>query len=188
MRLHRSFLGSTERAAPKTRWEHMSRREELIDQIKHEEERIAALQSDIADRRARLKAFREELSSLALEPRGVFVSTAPLPRVNPPASNVDKLIRFRSLFRGREDVFSLRWENPKTGRTGFSPACAKLPPTIHLLKAFVQLRSGRFEKSFRHSMTNFEYIILEAFHDGGHKFLRLQICFKIASFGSSIRV
>ena len=38
-------------------------------------------------------------------------------------SNVDKKIRlFRSLFRGREDVFPVRWDNKK-GRTGYSPAC-----------------------------------------------------------------
>ncbi len=101
-----------------------TRREELIARIKDEEERIAALQSDIADHNARLKILREELTSLALEPGGIFASTPPLPRVNPPASNADKLILFRSLFRGREDVFPLRWENPKTGRCGFSPACA----------------------------------------------------------------
>ncbi|MFA4947494.1 MAG: DEAD/DEAH box helicase family protein [Candidatus Krumholzibacteriia bacterium] len=102
----------------------LTRREELIAQIMDEEERLAALQSDIADRHARLKTLREELASLALEPGGFFASTPPPPRVDPPASNADKLILFRSLFRGREDVFPLRWENPKTGRYGFSPACA----------------------------------------------------------------
>ena len=30
---------------------------------------------------------------------------------------------FRSLFRGRDDVFPRRWENPKTGKTGYAPAC-----------------------------------------------------------------
>jgi hypothetical protein len=28
------------------------------------------------------------------------------------------------LFRGREDVFPLRWQNPKTGRSGWAPRCA----------------------------------------------------------------
>ena len=31
---------------------------------------------------------------------------------------------FRSLFRGREDVFARRWESRKTGKAGYSPACA----------------------------------------------------------------
>lgn len=35
----------------------------------------------------------------------------------------DKLELFKRLFRGRTDVFPLRWES-KTGKTGYSPACA----------------------------------------------------------------
>ena len=38
-------------------------------------------------------------------------------------SNADKIALFRSLFRGRDDVFPRRWENPKTGKTGYAPAC-----------------------------------------------------------------
>ena len=38
-------------------------------------------------------------------------------------SNADKITLFRSLFRGREDVFPRRWENPKTGKAGYAPAC-----------------------------------------------------------------
>ncbi len=35
-----------------------------------------------------------------------------------------KIILFRSLFRGREDVYPRRFENRKTGRAGYQPACA----------------------------------------------------------------
>lgn len=31
---------------------------------------------------------------------------------------------FRRLFRGREDVFPRRWESRRTGKSGYSPACA----------------------------------------------------------------
>ncbi len=34
-----------------------------------------------------------------------------------------KIALFRSLFRGREDVLPRRWENPKTGKSGFAPLC-----------------------------------------------------------------
>jgi superfamily II DNA or RNA helicase len=34
----------------------------------------------------------------------------------------EKIKLFRSLFRGREDVYAIRWEN-KAGRSGYSPAC-----------------------------------------------------------------
>ena len=36
----------------------------------------------------------------------------------------EKIALFRSLFRGREDVYALRWHNVKTGKSGYSPACA----------------------------------------------------------------
>jgi hypothetical protein len=34
-----------------------------------------------------------------------------------------KIALFRSLFRGREDVFPRRWENRRTGKAGYAPAC-----------------------------------------------------------------
>jgi len=35
----------------------------------------------------------------------------------------EKIALFRSLFRGREELFPRRWENPKTGKAGYSPVC-----------------------------------------------------------------
>jgi hypothetical protein len=35
-----------------------------------------------------------------------------------------KIALFRSMFRGREDVYPRRFESRKTGRAGYSPACA----------------------------------------------------------------
>ena len=35
-----------------------------------------------------------------------------------------KIALFRSLFRGREDVYPRRFESRKTGKAGYSPACA----------------------------------------------------------------
>lgn len=40
---------------------------------------------------------------------------------SPPA---EKIALFRSLFRGREDVYPLRFESKKTGKSGYQPACA----------------------------------------------------------------
>jgi superfamily II DNA or RNA helicase/very-short-patch-repair endonuclease len=34
-----------------------------------------------------------------------------------------KIRLFRSLFRGRQDVYPRRWESPKSGKSGYSPAC-----------------------------------------------------------------
>jgi superfamily II DNA or RNA helicase len=38
-------------------------------------------------------------------------------------SNSEKITLFRSLFRGRDDVFPRRWENSKSGKSGYAPAC-----------------------------------------------------------------
>jgi len=38
------------------------------------------------------------------------------------SSTDEKITLFRKLFRGREDVYPIRWENRK-GKTGYSPAC-----------------------------------------------------------------
>jgi superfamily II DNA or RNA helicase/very-short-patch-repair endonuclease len=40
---------------------------------------------------------------------------------SPPAA---KIALFRSLFRGRNDVYPVRFESRKTGKAGYSPACA----------------------------------------------------------------
>ncbi len=39
------------------------------------------------------------------------------------SSTSDKIALFRSLFLGREDVFPKRWENIRTGKSGYAPAC-----------------------------------------------------------------
>ena len=45
---------------------------------------------------------------------------------------------FRSLFRGREDVFARRWESRRTGKSGYSPACANEWDPLLCGKARVQ--------------------------------------------------
>ena len=40
------------------------------------------------------------------------------------SSPESKIALFRSLFRGREDVYPVRFESQKTGRSGYAPACA----------------------------------------------------------------
>jgi superfamily II DNA or RNA helicase/very-short-patch-repair endonuclease len=48
----------------------------------------------------------------------------PASTVNQLSPAADKIALFRRLFRGREDVYPRRFENQKTGRSGYSPACA----------------------------------------------------------------
>ena len=41
------------------------------------------------------------------------------------SSPEEKVKIFRSLFRGRDDVYAVRWEN-RTGKAGYSTACRKV--------------------------------------------------------------
>ena len=40
------------------------------------------------------------------------------------SSTAEKIALFRRLFAGRADVFPVRWENRKTAKSGYAPACA----------------------------------------------------------------
>ena len=39
------------------------------------------------------------------------------------SSSQSKIALFRSLFRGRDDVYPRRFESRKTGKSGYAPAC-----------------------------------------------------------------
>lgn len=85
--------------------------------------------------RARLRALDAERAAVvaaldvlaarqAAEARkGAAVSLFPHAPVTAASPTGDKIALFRRLFAGREDVFPLRWDNRKTGRGGYAPAC-----------------------------------------------------------------
>ena len=50
-----------------------------------------------------------------------------------------KIALFRSLFRGREDVYPRRFESRKTGKSGYAPACANEWVRGHLREAAHQV-------------------------------------------------
>ena len=86
-------------------------------------ERIGWLRARIAvldDERGRLVA---ELAALTAPPPAP-PPAGPVPAVTSASSPEDKVRLFLSLFRGRTDVFPKRWENAKTGKSGYSPSCA----------------------------------------------------------------
>jgi superfamily II DNA or RNA helicase len=81
--------------------------------------------TDPGDELARLRAENARLVELLDTHRIAW--HAPEPVVEPQAamamSTDEKVALFRRLFRGRTDVYPVRWES-KTGKTGYSPACA----------------------------------------------------------------
>src|SRR5207237_5466093 len=52
------------------------------------------------------------------------VSESRSPTVTNNSSPAAKIELFRSLFRGREDVYPRRFESRKTNKAGYAPACA----------------------------------------------------------------
>jgi superfamily II DNA or RNA helicase len=46
------------------------------------------------------------------------------PAATTPGSAQEKVALFRHLFRGRDDVYALRWQSNSNGRSGYAPACA----------------------------------------------------------------
>ena len=85
------------------------------------EERLAVLNEEKLRLTAELNRLRTESVT---GPTGSVVREPADPGlVHHHCSSDEKIQLFRSLFRGREDVYPRRWESMKTGRSGYSPAC-----------------------------------------------------------------
>lgn len=83
---------------------------------------VASLRQQLRDLEAQRASIESQLAALLGDTsphRGSAHSPADLT-----ISEGEKLALFRRLFAGREDVFALRWENRKDGRSGYSPACS----------------------------------------------------------------
>ncbi len=96
--------------------------EALRQAIAQAETHLERLDEEQARARKRLAVLQSELASLGTEP----LIAAPVPfAVGTPAPRTpaDKVVLFRSLFRGREDVFPTRFVSKKTGKQGYAPAC-----------------------------------------------------------------
>lgn len=91
----------------------------LRDRIARAEARLAELVGEQADVEAEVRELRAELASA--ETAGD--ASVPVTAESVPQSPAEKVALFRSLFAGRDDVFAKFWQNPKTGRKGYAPAC-----------------------------------------------------------------
>ncbi len=86
------------------------------EEIAQEEAKLAELAKELAQRKGRLRELRDRL----------FSAQEPLLRPNQEGrfSSQDKTALFKSLFRGRDDVYPRLWENPKKDKKGYAPACS----------------------------------------------------------------
>lgn len=90
---------------------------------------LAATEEEFAKLNARRTELLLQITELQQEKAAFFhVRETPLqpgglPSVTNQSSQEAKISLFRSLFRGREDVYPKRFESLKTGKSGYQPAC-----------------------------------------------------------------
>jgi hypothetical protein len=85
--------------------------------------RLTALERECAEIVAEIDTLRSARSGKTAAIRVVPSAKAGDP-IDRNSSIEKKIALFRRLFRGRSDVFPVRWENRTTGRSGYAPACA----------------------------------------------------------------
>ena len=88
---------------------------------------VGALLTECQPLRGEIQRLRELLESNDIDPeppKPVALDGAPSPVPRSALTTEQKITLFRSLFRGREDVFALRWEAPD-GRHGYSPSAQR---------------------------------------------------------------
>jgi len=96
---------------------------------KDEIDRLAAeLENQLKDLDSKRKEIQEKISNLALQRKAFTVdenafSQSLAQPVSEISSVSQKIGLFRSLFKGREDLYAQRWESIKTGKTGYQPVC-----------------------------------------------------------------
>jgi superfamily II DNA or RNA helicase len=95
-------------------------RSEIRDAIAREEAKIGRLEREVEEARAVLESLRAELAAQRPSSPGLSLASA----VPTQATSSEKVALFRSLFRGREDIYPKFWSNARTDRKGYAPACA----------------------------------------------------------------
>jgi hypothetical protein len=98
-------------------------KEAILEESVREEQRITELEHALAEARARSERLRSELETASGTPPVV----SPLPSAGSgktPQTPADKVQLFRSLFRGRQDIFPTRFVSKRTGKPGYAPECS----------------------------------------------------------------
>ena len=97
----------------------------FMDESSDIEKKIAEIEAELAGLDHHRSRLLEDLASLRQHlirensPDQLTLHLQEVP-VNNQSSQEEKIHLFRSLFKGREDVFSRRFENIQTGKSGYS--------------------------------------------------------------------
>lgn len=98
---------------------------EEIEQLRSENDRLKSVLESFSLRTAStLVPSPENGGESSLAPGKPVTSRESLSLEDTALSAERKIGLFRSLFRGREDVYAVRWQS-KNGKSGYSPACAR---------------------------------------------------------------
>ena len=95
----------------------ISSTDDITRQIAALKDQLATLDRERSDTADRLSALERQAKEAARPPPPVTA------RVTMTSPTAEKIALFRSLFRGREEVFPRRWENANSGKAGYSPVC-----------------------------------------------------------------
>ncbi|MDD5308700.1 MAG: DEAD/DEAH box helicase family protein [Deltaproteobacteria bacterium] len=101
----------------------ISRREALLALIAEQRKMVAGHEAKLDEARVRLADLERELSKLEESAPPPITLALPFGQGPVPETVEDKIALFRRFFRGREDVFPRLWENQRTGKKGYAPAC-----------------------------------------------------------------
>ena len=101
-----------------------------MNHIKEIDSLISAIERKLSQLDEQRKAFQNQLNELKHQREILINQTTSIlflqvkkPSVTNHSSETEKISLFRSLFRGREDVFARRFESVKTGKSGYQPCC-----------------------------------------------------------------
>jgi superfamily II DNA or RNA helicase len=93
----------------------------VLEEIARIRRRLADLDGERGRLERELVSLEKALASDRCDSKQLVFANAPITNSS---SSAEKIALFRRLFAGRPDVFPVRWENRKTGRSGYSPACS----------------------------------------------------------------
>jgi len=108
--------------------------DDILQEIARDQAKLAQIERSRDEVRAKIESLRSELAA------GPATTDLPSPptvaaRCDVPNTPSGKVQLFRSLFRGRTDIFPTRFVSKKTGNPGYAPACSnKFEPGLCMLK------------------------------------------------------
>jgi superfamily II DNA or RNA helicase len=95
-------------------------RNKILSNIRTIEARLKEIDTERERLTNDLKKLRLTLSELEVSS---IQTPKNIAKINASSALIEKIALFRSLFRGREDVYPKLWTSKKTGNKGYSPVC-----------------------------------------------------------------